>query len=58
MDELVKKMEKIRQLVDAEEVARQAFVVDPTHKNAVAIQKLKQQRNAIRRTLPAIREAA
>ncbi len=57
-DELAKKMEKIRQLVDAEEVARQAFVKEPTYNNAVAIQRLQRQRKDIRRTLPAIKEAA
>lgn len=58
MNELKEKMEKIRQLVDAEEIARQTFAKDPTHKNAIAIQKLQQQRKAIMRTLPVIREAA
>lgn len=58
MNELKEKMEKIEKLVDAEEVARQAFVKEPTYKNAVAIQMLKRQRNDIRKTLPPIREAA
>jgi hypothetical protein len=57
-DELAKKMEKIRQLVDAEEAARQAFVVNPTHGTALAVQSLKRQRDALRKTLPKIREAA
>lgn len=57
-DELVNKMEKIRQLIDAEEVARQTFVKQPTYNNALAVQRLRRQRDDIRKTLPAIREAA
>lgn len=58
MMELKEKMEKIRQLVDAEEVARQTFVKDPNYKNAVAMQMLRRQRNDIRKTLPTIKGVA
>lgn len=58
MNELNAKMEKIRQLVDAEEVARQAFVKEPTYNHQLAINRLKRQRHDIMRTLPKIREAA
>lgn len=58
MEELKNKMEKIRQLVDAEEVARQAFVKEPTYNNAWCMQRLRRQRQDIMRTLPKIREVA
>lgn len=50
-------MEKIEKLVEAEQVARQTFVREPTYNNAVAIQRLKRQRHDIMRTLPPLREA-
>lgn len=52
------KMRIINRLSDALEVARQAFVKTPCHKTALAMQNIKKQREAIRRTLPKLREVA
>lgn len=60
-EELERTMEKMRllnRLSDALEEARQAFVKEPNHKTALAMQNLKKQREAIRRTLPKLREVA
>jgi hypothetical protein len=60
-EELERTMEKMRilnRLADALEVARQAFVASPNHKTALSMQNIKKQREAIRRTLPKLREVA
>lgn len=60
-EELETTMEKMRilnRLADALEIARHAFVQNPSHKTALAMQKINKQREAIRRTLPKLREVA
>lgn len=60
-EELETTMEKMRilnRLADALEAARHAFVLSPNHKTALAMQNIKKQREAIRRTLPKLREVA
>lgn len=52
------KMRIINRLSDALEEARRAFMKTPNHTTALAMQNLKKQREAIRRTLPKLREVA
>lgn len=59
MDNAVaEKMRLLNRLADAIITAQQTFAVEPTGPNALAIQQLQHQREAIRRTLPKIREVA
>jgi hypothetical protein len=60
-EELETTMEKMRilnRLADALETARHAFVQSPNHKTSLAMQNINKQREAIRRTLPKLREVA
>lgn len=60
-EELKTTMEKMRllnRLSDSIELARQEFVKSPSYITAQRMQNLKKQRDAIRRTLPKIREVA
>lgn len=60
-EELERTMDKMRiinRLSDALEEARRAFMKTPNHTTALAMQNLKKQREAIRRTLPKLREVA
>ena len=57
-ERLMEKMRILNRLSDAIEEARQAFVKEPSHKTALAMQRLKLQREAIRRTLPKLQVAA
>lgn len=54
----MEKMRILNRLADALEIARHAFVQNPSHKTALAMQNIKKQREAIRRTLPKLREVA
>ena len=55
---LMEKMRVLNRLSDAIEEARRKFVENPTAHTALQMQRLKLQRDAIRRTLPKIREVA
>lgn len=57
-DILMEKMRLLNRFSDAIEEARQAFVQQPSYTTAQRIQNLKKQREAIRRTLPKLREVA
>lgn len=55
---LMEKMRILNRLSDAIDTARQSFVKTPNHKTALQLQQLQRQREAIRRTLPKLREVA
>jgi hypothetical protein len=55
---LMEKMRILNRLSDAIEEARQVFAAAPNAKAATRIQQLQRQRDAIRRTLPKLKEAA
>ena len=57
-DILMEKMRLLNRFSDAIEEARQAFVKQPSYTTAQRIQNLRKQREAIRRTLPKLREVA
>ncbi len=54
----MEKMRILNRLSDAIEEARQVFAAAPNAKAATRIQQLQRQRDAIRRTLPKLKEAA
>ena len=54
----MEKMRLLNRMSDAIEEARKAFVQNPTYNTAVRMQNLKKQREAIRRTLPKLKEVA
>lgn len=54
----MEKMRLLYRLSDAIEEARQAFVQQPSYSTALRMQNLKKQREAIRRTLPKLREVS
>lgn len=54
----MEKMHILNRLSDALEEARRAFVKEPNYRNAQNMQRIKKQREAIRRTLPKLREVA
>lgn len=57
-DILMEKMRLLNRMSDAIEEARKAFVQNPTYNTAARMQNLKKQREAIRRTLPKLKEVA
>lgn len=57
-DILMEKMRLLNRFSDAIEEARQAFVKQPSYTTAARMQNLKKQREAIRRTLPKLKEVA
>lgn len=54
----MEKMRLLNRFSDAIEEARQAFVKQPSYTTAARMQNLKKQREAIRRTLPKLKEVA
>lgn len=54
----MEKMRLLNRLSDAIEEARRQFVSNPTAQTALQMQRLKRQRESIRRTLPKLQEVS
>lgn len=55
---LMEKMRILNRLSDALEEARRQFMQTPNYQTALQMQRIKRQRDDIRRTLPKLREVA